>query len=102
MEIGFVNGDAENGARKLAELLQLLNQIGLGRKFADATDAKRLVDAGHEKDQLQLSAAAGDVLETVDAVVAGAIGHQQLLRRDHVDKTRRAASWRGVDAAVRA
>src|SRR4051794_31212328 len=73
MEIGFVNGDAENGARQLAELLQLLNQIGLGRKFADATNAKRLVDAGHEKDQLQLSAAA------MMSATSG-IGRQQSVR----------------------
>jgi len=38
--------------------------------------------------------------ETVDPVIARAIGHHELRRRYHMDEARIAAARRGIDAAV--
>src|SRR5450755_4320596 len=101
MEIGLVHRDAQYRARQLAELLHRGQQIRLGRQLAGAADAKRLVDTRHEEDQLHEARALDDIAETVDAVVAGAIGHQEPVRAGDIDKTRIAAARRRIDAAVR-
>ena len=61
---------------------------------------KRLVDPGHEEDQLHEARALDDIPETVDPVVAGTIRHQQLVRSGDVDEAGIAAARRGIDAAV--
>src|SRR5258706_523113 len=52
MEIGFVHIDAQDRAWRLAEFDHRSQQIRFRRQFALAADAQRLVDAGHEEDQL--------------------------------------------------
>jgi hypothetical protein len=44
---------------------------GIDRYLAAAADAQRLVDPGHEEDQLHEARALDDVAKAVDAVVAG-------------------------------
>src|SRR5258708_35157197 len=72
----------------------------MGRHLALAADTQRLVDSGHEEDQLHEARAFDDVAKTVDAVVAGAVWHQQQVRSGDVDKAGSAAARRGIDAAV--
>ena len=101
MEIGLTHVDAERHARQLAELLHRRQELRLGREAAPAADAERLVDAGHEEDQLQKAASLDDVAKTVDPVVAGAVRHHEQVRSLDMDEAGRAAARRGIDAAVR-
>src|SRR5665647_1418431 len=80
MEIDLADADAQHRARRLAELLYGSQQFRRRRQRAGAADAQRLVDAGNEEDQLHEAAPLDDVAETVDPVVAGAVGHQQPVR----------------------
>jgi hypothetical protein len=78
------------------------SRSGSADNLPPAADAQRLVDAGQKEDQLHEAASFDNIAETVDPVVAGAIGHQEPVRPGDVDKTGIAAARRGVDAAVRA
>src|SRR5665647_3909877 len=80
MEIDLADADAQHRARRLAELLYGSQQFRRRRQRAGAADAQRLVDAGNEEDQLHEAAPLDDAAETVDPVVAGAVGHQQPVR----------------------
>src|SRR5450756_2503356 len=71
MEIGLLHADAQHRARRLAEFLHRGQQMRLRRELAGAADAQRLVDAGHEEDQLHEARTLDDILEAVDPVVAG-------------------------------
>ena len=55
---------------------------------------------GHEEHQVHEAGALDDIPETVDPVVAGAVGHQQPVRSGDTDKAGIAAARRGIDAAV--
>src|SRR5436853_485434 len=77
MEIDFPDIDAQHRARRLAELHHRGHQLRLRRHLARAADAQRLVDPGHEEDQLHEATSLDDVAKAVDAVVARAIRHQQ-------------------------
>src|SRR3979490_611623 len=62
--------------------------------FPLPASAQRVVDARHKEDQLHEARALDNIAETVDPVVAGTIGHQQLGRAGDVAKT-------GIGAASR-
>src|SRR5260221_37607 len=100
MEVALGQADAQHHARRLAESHHRRQQIRIRRERALAADAQRLVDAGYEEDQLHKAASLDDVSKTVDPVVAGAIGHQELVRPGDMDKAGVAAARRGIDAAV--
>src|ERR1700751_5337835 len=100
MEIGFAYLDPQHGARHLAEFDHRIDQLRVERYRPAPADTQSLVDAGDEEDHLQLAAALDDVPETVDTVVAGAVGLQQQVRFFVVDKADASAARRYVDAAV--
>src|SRR5689334_18390724 len=100
MEVGLAHGDREHGARLFAELHHFGEKLRLCRYGARAADTQRLVDARHEKDQLHEAAAFDDVPEAVDAVVARAVGHQEMVRPVDMNETGTAAARGGIDAAV--
>src|ERR1700683_854773 len=100
MEIGLAHVDAQHGAWQLAKLSHRLEQSRVRRHRALAADAKRLVQTRHEEDQMHAARALDDIFKTVDAVVAGPIGHQEPVRTIDMDKAWTAAARRGIDAAV--
>jgi monoamine oxidase len=100
VEISLAYLDLQHCAGQLAELFHPGEQRLIDRYRALAADAKRLVDPRHEEDQLQETGAFDDIPKTIDAVVAGAIRHQQPVRAFDMHEARRAAARRGVDAAV--
>src|SRR2546423_12538238 len=100
MKVGLLHGDAQYRARKLAEFFERGQSIRLGRQRACAANAQRLVNPRHEKNELHEAGALDDVSETVDPVIARAIGHQEPVRTGHLYESGVAAARRGIDAAV--
>ena len=101
MEVGFPNLYSENGPRLLAELDHPLQERRVSGGDCLAVDPQHFIDPRHEDEQMHKAAAFDDVSEAVEAVVAGAVGHQEQVRPLDMNEAGITASRRCIGTAVR-
>src|SRR5712691_994782 len=100
VEIDLVGGDQDAAARHLAVDRAGFEQCRVRGDASAPVHPQRLAQPGHEKDQPD-ARGGQEIADRVDPVIAEPVGDQQRLVVEHLDKARRVALGRGVDAARR-
>ena len=87
MDVRLGDRDDHDDTRRFAVDCEPRAQLGFGNELGSSVDAKCLVESGDHEQQCHVRVD-DEVLERVEAVVAGQIGPRQALAVEHGDEPR--------------